>query len=98
MIELDPVRRELVWTYANETDFFSSWGGSVQRLPNGNTLITETDSGYATEVRPDGEVVWRFANPNVDNDGQRGNIWRMTRFLPSDLSFLNAGSCNLLPD
>ena len=97
VIELDPVRRDLVWTYANET-FFSSWGGSVQRLPNGNTLITETTSGYATEVTPDGEVTWRFANPNVDDDGQRGNIWRMTRFLPTDLSFLNAGSCNQLPD
>lgn len=98
VIELDPVRRELVWTYANGTDFFSSWGGSVQRLPNGNTLITETSSGYVTEVTPEGEVAWRFANPNVDDDGQRSNIWRMTRFVPSDLSFLDEGRCNHLPD
>ena len=94
VVELDPIGREVVWTYANGKEFYSSWGGSAQRLPNGNTLITETATGYAREVTPEGQVVWKFANPDVDSEGQRSNIWRMTRFLPSDLNFLDAGGCN----
>jgi len=94
VVELDPTGREVVWTYANGKDFYSSWGGSAQRLPNGNTLITETATGYAREVTPEGQVVWKFANPDVDSEGQRTNIWRMTRFLRSDLNFLDAGGCN----
>jgi hypothetical protein len=94
VVELDPIRNEIVWTYERGTDFFSSWGGSVQRLPNGNTLITETSSGYVTEVTRDGDVVWRFANPDVDEEGQRSNIWRMSRFLPGELPFLAEDGCS----
>ncbi len=93
VIELDPILLEVVWAYEGGTDFFSSWGGAVQRLPNGNTLITESERGYATEVTPAGEIAWRFANPDVDDEGKRLNIWRMTRLPPSDLSFLAESSC-----
>ena len=64
-------------------DFFSKSRGSVQRLPNGNTLITESDKGYVFEVTPKKEIVWRFANPDIE-DGIRQAIWRMTRFVPND--------------
>ena len=37
--------------------------GSTQRLPNGNTLVTESDSGRAFEVTADREIVWEFYNP-----------------------------------
>ena len=33
-----------------------------QRLPNGNTLITEADTGRVFEVTRKGEVVWEFGN------------------------------------
>ena len=87
VLELDPMTREVVWRYAAK-DFFSATRGSVQRLPNGNTLITESDRGYVFEVTPEKEVVWSFANPAVNRQGVRDPIWRMTRFQPDELPFL----------
>jgi hypothetical protein len=65
VIELDPVTQTVAWTYAGtpENGFFSATLGSYQRLPNGNTLITESNDGRAFEVTVDGEVVWEFYNP-----------------------------------
>ena len=88
IVELDPLSYEVVWRYAPKGGFLSRFRGSAQRLPNGNTLITESDRGYVFEVSPDHEVVWRFANPDVQPDGLRIAIWRMTRFDPDDLPFL----------
>jgi len=65
VIEFDPLSREIVWEYkGNDKDrFFSKFCGSNQRLPNGNTLITETDYGRVFEVTKDGKIVWEFLNP-----------------------------------
>lgn len=86
VIELDPLAQQIVWEYRDD-DFFSRSRGSAQRLPNGNTLITESDPGYAFEVTPEGEVVWRFANPEISDD-ERTAMWRMTRVDPAALEFL----------
>jgi len=88
ILEIDPGSNGIVWSYENGERFFSFWGGSVQRLPNGNTLITETDRGRAFEVTPAGDTVWMFANPDVDSEGNRTNIWRMVRYRASDRPFL----------
>jgi hypothetical protein len=65
VIEFDPVEMSLVWYYKGDElhPFYSETCGSNQRLPNGNTLITETDRGRAFEVTPEGEIVWEFVNP-----------------------------------
>jgi hypothetical protein len=54
----------------------SSWGGiegqpldsatlgTMQTLPNGHRLITESDGGRAVEVTEDGRVVWEMFNPH----------------------------------
>jgi len=55
---------EIVWSYAAD-GFHSRFLSGVQRLPNGNTLITEGMHGRLIEVRPDGEVVWEFVNPKT---------------------------------
>lgn len=88
IIELDPLSREIAWLYEDPGEFFSKSQGSQQRLPNGNTLITESNTGYAFEVTEAGEVVWEFANPDIDAEGVRSSIWRMARFHRSELSFL----------
>ncbi len=93
VIELDPIEREVVWVYEEGSDFFSNWGGSVQRLANGNTLITDTAGGYAFEVASDGDVVWKFANPAFNEEEKRFNMWRMTRFSEEDLPFLGKNEC-----
>ena len=83
-IEIEPRTGRIAWKYENGDAFFSPWGGAVQRLSNGNTLITNSNAGRAFEVTPEGKIVWEFANPIVFNDGNRLNIWRLTRFGESD--------------
>ncbi len=53
---------EVVWSYAAD-GFYSRALSGAQRLPNGNTLITEGISGRLIEVSPAGETVWEFVNP-----------------------------------
>ncbi len=88
VIEINPLDRKVVWSYQDPGNFFTRTRGSNQRLANGNTLITESDTGYVFEVTIDGEVVWEFANPDVDAEGVRSAIWRMKRFPASEISFL----------
>ena len=83
IVEVDPINHKVTWLYSAD-DFFSRTCGSVQRLPNDNTLVTETDTGYVFEVTADGERVWTWANPEVDDAGNRTSVWRMERIPPED--------------
>lgn len=84
VIELDPASREIVWEYRGDPaeSFFSSSRGSAQRLPNGNTLITDSMVGRVFEVTSGGEIVWEFFEPRTRRRWfrtQRATIYRMTR-------------------
>jgi len=82
VVELDPVERKVVWEYKSDPpgDFFSLVRGASQRLPNGNTLITESDRGHVFEVTPTGQIVWEYYNPEVRRqEGKRRAIYRMMR-------------------
>jgi hypothetical protein len=86
VVELDPSRKRIVWEYLSDPpqQFFSVSRGSSQRLPNGNTLITESDKGYVFEVTSGGEIVWEFFNPEIRmEDEKRAAIYRMTRIIDS---------------
>ena len=39
--------------------------GSNQRLPNGNTVVTESEKGRIVEVTREGRVVWEYVNPRA---------------------------------
>ena len=78
----------IAWMYGPRHDFFSQTRGSCQRLPNGNTLFTESDKGRVFEVTREGQLVWEFHNPDVDENAIRGAIWRMTRFSEAELPFV----------
>ena len=80
IVELDPLKKKVVWEYkANPPqDFYSRGRGGVQRLPNGNTLITESDRGHVFEVTPGGKIVWEFYNPQKRGTF-RAAIYRMNR-------------------
>jgi hypothetical protein len=68
VLEIDTRTRELVWSYT-ELGFFTQGAGAQQRLPNGNTLITESIKGRIIEVTPGGRVVWEYVNPlTLEND------------------------------
>ncbi len=74
VIEIDPEsgpgHGEIRWQYggAPEDTLFSKTLGSCQRLPNGNTLVTESENGRALEVTREGRVVWELYNPNRAGD------------------------------
>jgi hypothetical protein len=61
---------EPLWNYSSTTpeDFSSPRYGGSQRLPNGNTLICNSDSGEFFELNQNDEIVWRYVNP-VTGDG-----------------------------
>jgi len=82
VIEIDPLEKKILWEFKapDPTSFYSASRGGAQRLPNGNTLITESDRGHGFEVTPEGSVVWEFWNPNRDAEGHRATIFRMRRY------------------
>ena len=94
LIELDPLKNQIVWEYhnLNLTPFFTDWGGSAQRLQNGNTLITETSKGRVFEITKDGEIVWEFNNPDKQGNGKKGTIYRMTRITDPHLVSIMLGN------
>lgn len=51
---------EIVWEYVLEEDLSSSFQSDCDRLENGNSLLTSTDSEYIVEVNPEGETVWEI--------------------------------------
>lgn len=64
VIEFDPVTMGVEWAHSRPTSstLDESWGGRVQRLPNGNTLVSESGRGRAFEVTSTGDVVWEYVN------------------------------------
>jgi hypothetical protein len=69
VLEYDTEADEIVWSYT-EPGFFTESEGAQQRLPNGNTLITESENGRLIEVTRAGEIVWEYINPaSGDLDG-----------------------------
>lgn len=90
VIELDPLTGETLWRYggAPDVDFFSRTLGTAQRLPNGNTLISESENGRALEVTRDGRTVWEFNNPHRAGDQNElvAVLFEMLR-LPPDFPF-----------
>ncbi|MBN1479496.1 aryl-sulfate sulfotransferase [candidate division KSB1 bacterium] len=62
-LDLDKMTATLVWEYRNPPSTeFSHYMGNHQRLPNGNSLINwaVTSRPKATEVTPDGQVVYEM--------------------------------------
>ena len=86
VLESDPLSEEVTWQYlgSKEKTFFSNTCGTAERLPNGNTLIIESDGGRAFEVTPDASIVWEFYNPHRagDNDQYIATLFDLVRLPP----------------
>ena len=73
VLEFNPITLEIVWQYTpleagnllftDASKFYSSYISAAQRLPNGNTLITEGSDGRLIEVTPEHKIVWEYINP-----------------------------------
>jgi hypothetical protein len=95
VLEVDPLSKSVKWGYyGNENNgFVTKCCGTNQRLPNGNTLITETEAGRAFEVTKDGKIVWDFFNPHRagKNDNLIASLFELERINRSYVdSWLNA--------
>lgn len=82
IVEVDPLSGEISWEYQRprKTDFYSRSRGGVQRLPNGNYLITNSDHGEVFEVTRGGRPVWQYLTPLTNSRGQRYTIVRAVRY------------------
>jgi len=73
VLEINPVTLEIEWQYTpteagylaplDSYRFYSPYISSAQRLPNGNTLITEGADGRIFEVTRGHELVWEYISP-----------------------------------
>ena len=75
ILEIDPVTLKVVWSYTASdnvtgmmpiivnTTFYSQLISAAQRLPNGNTMITEGCFSRMFEVTPDKEIVREYRAP-----------------------------------
>jgi hypothetical protein len=73
VLEIDPLSLKVVWQYTpveagltfpvDANRFYSPFISSAQRLPNGNTMITEGSGGRIIEVTPKHEIVWEYISP-----------------------------------
>ena len=72
VLEFNPLTLEIVWEFTamtmgfpegEEVRFYSRYESAAQRLPNGNTLITESRRGRVLEVTPACEIVWEYICP-----------------------------------
>ena len=80
VIEFNPLTLTIVWEYVAE-NFFSHFISSAQRLPNGNTLITEGAKGHIFEVTSNKETVWEFVSPYRGTTGV-AEVYRAYRVPP----------------
>lgn len=81
VLEYDPKTQAFPWTYRG--DFVSADRGMAQRLPNGNTLVVDTDGSQMLEVTPDKELVWSCL--------VNGYLQVARRYAASQLHFLKKG-------
>jgi hypothetical protein len=71
--------RTWVWT-----DSGMAWPRDADRLPNGHTLVGDTNSGRVLEVDTDGEVVWEIDGVGVYDVERIGNGWNRSDTAPAD--------------
>ena len=86
VVEVDPVTGEIAWQYRGDplVSFFTHFTGGAERLPNGNTLITEGMTGRLFEVTPSGQIVWEYISPFLAPDlhGIANGVFRAHRYGP----------------
>jgi len=82
VLEINPTTLELVWSYTGPRLFSTNISGA-QRLPNGNTMITEGAPGRLLEVTNDRKIVWEYIYPVFGGANQTNGVYRGYR-IPYD--------------
>jgi hypothetical protein len=89
VLEIDPLTLKIIWQYTpaeaghrmpmDANRFYSPFISSAQRLPNGNTLITEGSGGRLIEVTQDYRIVWEYISPYFGQFERFNMIYRAYR-------------------
>ena len=90
--------RQITWMYYSMANqgMFSHLDSSVQRLPNGNTLVCDSTEGHIFEVTATGDAVWEYVNPvsadgiityKRDNWPMHNTLFRAYRYATNHLAF-----------
>ncbi len=87
-------------TIWNSPYYSTQMQGGAFRLPNGNTLITDCDSGEINEITANGSVVWDYTHPGGNPNIARSQKYAIDHFdqinngLPGDIN--DDGILNIL--
>lgn len=89
VLEFDPTTFKIIWQFtpsemglaipADGHRFYSGLVSAAQRLPNGNTLITEGIGGRILEVTQEHELVWEYISPYKGGPRHSTMIYRAYR-------------------
>jgi hypothetical protein len=97
VVEYDLASQGVAWHYAGQLGErqFSPFRGGSQRLPNGNTLVVNSDGLLILEVTADERVVWRWSCPRpTPAPGQKNadslSVTGARRYAPAQVPFLKA--------
>ncbi len=86
VLEFEPFTGKISWEFRGGRDapFFTNDCGFFQRLPNGNTLISESNAGRAFEVTREKRIAWEFYNPHRagKNNELIASLFEMHRIGP----------------
>lgn len=90
VLEIDPTTLEIVWQcrpmdlgYMQPfiaDHFYSCYISSAQRLPNGNTLITQGEDGRLLEITSEHEIVWEYISPYFGEHITTNMVYRAYRY------------------
>ncbi len=97
-LEVNPSTGGIEWSYVGgpAQPFFSKIIGRVQRLPNGNTLITEGMKSRVFEIDTAGHVVWNYVLPQIreghsaTSASQPVIVVSTMRYAPGEVPFLDS--------
>jgi hypothetical protein len=83
VLEWDPLSGGVPWSYPDppQWSFFTNQRGMSQRLPNGNTLIVNTEGEELVEVTTEKNIVWTCLSDGV--------IQYARRYSASEVPFLD---------
>ncbi|MFB7104876.1 aryl-sulfate sulfotransferase [Streptomyces hydrogenans] len=102
VVEIDRAGGDVVWEYHDPARefFFAPFMGSAQRLPNGNTLVTDSPSGRLFEVTKDGYLCWEYVVPHFAGyresevrglfPSEPNAVFRAYRYAAADIPWLEA--------
>ena len=93
-----PLTADYIYTDpVEQTNFFSRILSSAQKLPNGNTLICDGDSGFFFEIDTNHNIVWEYYNPahslGIMSQGENPDdfanvVFRAIRYAPDYSAFV----------